>query len=164
MSDLKSGPLRRTLTVGDVLRDRLLLFAAASAVSALLLSYFFVAERLAVSNDAQLLLLQTVGLALFAGSIRRTSPWRRRKLRLRWPLIATAAGLLLGHAATVGTLVILQHPHWRMRNWEALTVTELAIFGVMLSWVDEYCTMDHRPKLRTFLARHMRIASGHIDR
>lgn len=162
MSDLDRQLRRPRPTVGDVLRDRLLLFSAASVVGALLLSYFLVTDRLGLNKDVQLLLLQTVGLALFAASIRRTSPWRRRRLRLRWPLIATVGGLLLVHAATVGTFVILYHPDWRMPHWEAVTVTELAIFGVVLSSVDEYCTLDRRPSFRAFLAKQVRIATGHI--
>ena len=163
MSDLNRRPRPQRPTIGDVIRDRLLLLAGASVVAAVLLSYLLVTERLGFSDDATFLLLQTIGLALFAASIRRTSPWRRRKIRLRWPLIVTAIGLLLVHAATVGTFVILYHPQWRGPHWEAVTVTELVIFGVLLSWVDEYCTMDRRPSFGAFLARQMRIATGHID-
>jgi hypothetical protein len=132
-------------------------------VAALLLSYFLVTAWLGLSDDAQFLFVQTFGLAVFAASIRRTSPWRRRKLRLRWPLIVTSIGLLLAHVATVGTLVMLYHPRWRGPHWEAVTVIELAVFGVVLSWVDQYCTMDRRPTFPAFLARQMRIATGHID-
>jgi hypothetical protein len=42
-------------------------------------------------------------------------------------------------------------------------VFELVVFSVVLSWVDEYCTLDRRPKFPAFLARKKRIATGHID-
>jgi hypothetical protein len=148
---------------GHVLRDRLLLVAAAFLVAALLFSYFFVTDWLGLTDDAQFLFVQTFGLIAFVGSIRRTSPWRRRKLRLRWPLIVTSIGLVLAHLATVGTFVILYHPRWRGPHWEVVTVIELAVFGVVLSWVDQYCTMDRRPTFPAFLAKQMRIATGHID-
>jgi hypothetical protein len=138
------------------------LVTAAFVVTALLCAYFVVTDRLGLSDDAQALVIQTSGLAAFAGVIRRTSPWRRRKLRLRWPLVVTSIGLLLAHAATVGTFVILYHPEWRAPHWELLTVMELAVFSVVLSWVDEYCTMERRPTFPAFLARQMRIATGRI--
>ena len=144
-------------------RDRLLLVTVAFLVLVLGLCYFFLTDWLGLTNDAQILVLQTFGLVAFAGSVRRTSPWRRRKLRLRWPLIVTSIGLLLAHAATVGAFVILYHPRWRGPHWSVVTVLELAVFGVALSCVDEYCTLDRRPKFSAFLVEQMRIATGHID-
>ena len=111
-------------------RDRLLLVTVALLVGAVLLCCFFVTDWLSLSVDAQFLVLQTLGLITFVGSIRRISPWRQRKLRLRWPLIVTSIGLLLAHAATVGTFVILYHPIWRMPHWSV--VTTLAPFGARL--------------------------------
>src|SRR5437868_1785509 len=145
MSDRNHRLGRNEANVIDVLRDRLLLVAAACLIAAVLFSYFLLTDSLGLSDDAQFLLAQTLGLAVFAGSIRRISPWRGRKLRLRWPLIVTSIGLLLTHAATVGTFVIVSHPRWRGPHWEAVTVIELVVFGVVLSCVDQYCTMDRRP-------------------
>ena len=144
-------------------RDRFLLITVAFLMGVLMLCYFFVADWIGLSDDAQFLVLQTFGLAAFAGSIRRTSPWRRRRLRLRWPLIATSIGLLLAHLATVGSFVILYQPRWRGPHWSVATVMELVVFGVVLSWVDEYCTMDRRPSFSAFLVEQMRIATGQID-
>jgi drug/metabolite transporter (DMT)-like permease len=142
-------------------RDRLLLVTAAFVVAALLGAYFVVTDRLGLGDDAQALFAQTLGLAVFASLTRRTSPWRRRKLRLRWPLVVTSIGLVLAHVGTVGTFVILCHPGWRAPHWELMTVFELVIFSVVLSWVDEYCTMDRRPTFSAFLGRQLRIATGH---
>lgn len=144
-------------------RDRLLLITVALLVASLMLCYFFVTDWLGLGRDAQILVLQTFGLAAFAGSIRRSSPWRRRRWRLRWPLIATTIGLLLAHLATVGSFVLVYHPEWRGPHWSVITVTELAVFGVVLLWVDHYCTMDRRPAFSAFLVEQMRIATGHID-
>jgi hypothetical protein len=37
-----------------------------------------------------------------------------------------------------------------MPHWAVVTALELAVFGVALSCVDEYCTMDRRPKFSAF--------------
>ncbi len=143
------------------IRDRLLLVAAAFLVLVLLCVYFVVTDWLGLNDDAQALVVQTLGLAVFASLTRRTSPWRRRKLRLRWPLVVTSIGLLLAHVGTVGTFVMVYHPGWRGPHWELLTVFELVVFSVVLFWVDEYCTMDRRPTFPAFLARQLRIAARH---
>jgi hypothetical protein len=163
MPDVRANPHRsQKANLGSFIRDRLLLLAVAFAVAVFLFSYFMVSDWLGLSDDAQFLLIQTVGLAVFAGSIRRFSPWRRRRLRLRWPLVATSVGLLLMHLATVGTYVIVYHPRWRGPHWEVVTTLDLAVFFTVLCWLDEYCTMDHRPTFIMFVARHLRIATGHI--
>jgi len=110
------------------------LVTAAFLVAALLCGYFVVTDWLGLNDDEQALFIQTIGLAAFAAVVRRTSPWRRRKLRLRWPLVVTSIGLLLAHLGTVGAFVILYHPGWRGPHWELLTVFELVVFGVVLSW------------------------------
>lgn len=123
-------------TRGATVRDRLLLLATALVLFVVMLSYFFVADRLGLTDDGQFLLLQTIGWIVFVSSVRRMSPWRRRKLRLRWPLFLTAVGLLLAHFATVGTFVVVYRPRWRLAEWYVITMVELVVFGSLLSWMD----------------------------
>ncbi len=154
---------RRRARLSAFVRDRLLLLASAFAVAAILFVYFMLSQRLGVSGDGQFLLLQTLGLTVFASSVRRFSPWRRRRLRLKWPLAVASGGLLFLHLATVGAFVILYHPSWRAPHWEIVTDLELAVFSIVLCWVDEYCTLEHRPPFTAFLAEQLRVATGHID-
>ena len=87
----------------------MLLVMTALLVSALLLAYLAVTHSLGASRDGQLFILETLGLAVFVGSIRKTSPWRHRRLRVRWPLAVTMVGLLSAHIAIVGTFAF----RWR---------------------------------------------------
>ena len=153
----------RDATGSAFVRDRLLLLTVAVAVAASLFLYFSVSERLGVADDAQFLVLQTLGLAVFVSSVRRFSPWRRRKLRVKWPLVVVSGGLLLVHAATVGAFVLLYHPRWRAPLWELITVSELVVCFLVLGTLDEYCTLDRRPRLTAFLAKQLWVATGHIN-